>query len=352
MMKNLLLKRFLTGMTILPFLFLALLNGCGEGESKAESKSMEQIQKKEGIPVSVEIIKEQKFEKYLSLFADLQGIKQSKKSSMVGDKIMKINARIGDFVKNGQVVVEFPNNNPAIQYTQAKTALDNSERNYKRIKALVEAGDVAQVQLDGAETMYNVDKRNFQSIRQLIEVESPIDGIITEMPFKEGDAVNPGDPLFTVAQLNMIIATVWTTEEEVRWLKTGMPANIKSGDKVYTGRISEIGIAMDANRKAFRVQITIPNPDRFLRPGVTSSVEIKIYQNPKAIVIPDNLIQKTNGDKFVYLEEQGKAVKREIETGMRYGLNTEVVAGISVGDRLINKGFSLLEDGKKVKVVD
>lgn len=337
---------------MLPVLSLLWLNGCGEEESKAQSKSMDEIRKEEGVPIVVEEIQPKKFERYLSLYADLEGIKQSKKFPMISDKILKLNARLGDFVKSGQVIMVFPDDNPAIQYSQAKSALDNSERNYKRLKALVEAGDIAQAQLDGAETMYLVDKRNFNSIKQMIEVESPIDGIIIDMPYKEGDAIKMGEPLFTVAQLSHIIATVWTTEEEVRLLRTGMPAVLTSGDKEYTGRITEIGIAMDAHRRAFKVQITIPNPDRSLRPGVTSLVAIKVYDNPDAIVIPENLIQRRNGTKFVYVEENGKAVRREVETGMRYGVDAEIASGLAPGDKLVIKGASLLDNGTKVKIVN
>ncbi len=350
-MKTGLLGKFCLTIFVASFV-LFFLAGCGEEEKRVEAKSMDEIRKEEGVPVIVEEIELKPFESYITLYADLQGIRQSTKSSLVGDKILKINAGIGEFVKKGDIIVEFPTDNPAIQYEQAKAAYENAKKNFERMKGLLEAGDISQAQYDGAETQYIVNKRNFFSVKQMVEVESPIDGIITEMIFNEGDACGVGKPLFTVAQLSSVVATVWATEDEVRDIKRGMPAKITTSEKSYQGRVREVGIAMDLKRRAFKVEILIPNPDRTLKPGVTTQIDIKVYENPEAVVIPENLIQRRNGNRYVFLEENGKAVERPVVQGKRYGVNTEIIEGLEKGDRLIAEGTSLLEKGRKVKIVN
>ncbi|MCU0414527.1 MAG: hypothetical protein MUE91_09035 [Ignavibacteriaceae bacterium] len=152
--------KILTSLVILPILFFALLNGCGGDEEQA--KSMDQIQQEEGVPVQVETVEHKPFEKYMNYFAKLAGVKEATKGAAFGGKIEKINFRVGDYVEEGQVVVEFPYNDPGSLYEQAAATYENSKRTYERSKVLLDAGEIAQANFDGVEAQYLVHKRNYE----------------------------------------------------------------------------------------------------------------------------------------------------------------------------------------------
>ena len=321
-----------------------------EKEEKEPDPSMEQIQEKEGLTVEVTPVEKSVFQKKLSLFAKLSGIKESTKSSMVGDRILKIRGQVGSRVGAGSVVVQFPSDNPALQYTQAKTALENAEKTYKRMQELVKAGETAQQNLDNTEAQYLVNKRNFESIKQMIFVESPISGTIIKMDVEQGDVVKPGDPLFTVAQTHIMKAEAWVSEDEINLIKRGMEATMEFAGKEYTGKVTEVGLAMDDKKRAFKIVIQFKNRKGELKSGVSTDIYITTYENPDVISISRNLVRRDGDKKYVYVANSDKAKKKYIETGEESGINVEVLSGLTPGDKLITKGQALVEDGTKLKI--
>lgn len=334
---------------ILSTLIITLFQACGD--DKVESKSMEQLRSEDGVPVQVEEIKNQPFEKYLSFFSKLTGIKETTKGSMIGGNILNVNAKIGDFVKMNQVVVEFDTDNPALQFNQAKTTYENAERNYERTKVLYDAGETSLAAFEGVETQYRVAKRNFESLKKMLFIEAPFDGYIVDIKVNAGDGVKSEIPLFTIAQLYKMRSKIWVSEKEISQFKKGMKAVTEFGGQKFVGRIAEIALAMDPSKQAFFVEVEFDNVRGVLKSGITNEIKILTYENPSAIIIPRNLV--TNDDKglYVFIASEGKAVKRYISNGNESGLHYEIKKGLQPGEMLVVKGSSLLEDGTKINVI-
>ncbi len=330
-------------------LFVYLACSCTK-EKKDPPKSMEQLRKEQGVPVVVKTIDYTNFEKELTFICRLSGIQEATVSSMMGDNVLKVRAKLGDNVKQGQVVMEFPTSNPTVQFTQAKVALENAEKMYKRMKELVQAGETSQLNYDNVETQYLVAKRNWEAVRQMVYVESPISGKIINLAVKEGERVDFGKPLFTVAQINKMKAKFWVSESEIGYLKLGMPASISIGGIEFTGKITELGLAIDKNTRAFGVEVQFDNSKGLLKSGMTTELKVRIYNNPKAIVVPINLVQRSNGNAFVYVVENNKAVQREVKLGQQSDVDYEILAGLNAGEQLVIEGQGLLQDGVKVAV--
>jgi membrane fusion protein (multidrug efflux system) len=326
-----------------------LINSCGKDEQT--SKSMSQIQEEEGKPVKVTEIKHQLFAKYLSYFSKLSGVKEATRGAIVGGKIEKINFKVGDFVKENQVVVQFPTDQIGAQYEQAKSAYENAQKTYERMKALLEAGETAQANYDAAETQYLVAKSNFEASKDMIFVDAPFDGYLVDLKVNKGDNVKKDTHLFTIAQLYKMKARVWVTDKEISLIKKGMNAEITYNNKTYTGKVTDVSLGIDPTRQAFYAEIEFPNPKMELKNGLTVEVKILVYENKDAIVIQRNLVQTDEKGSYVFVEKNGKASKRYISNGMDSGIEYEVKSGLNVGDKLITQGGSQLNDGVKVNVI-
>ena len=331
-------------------LIIIALSGCGGDEEPG--KSMEQIQSEKGLPVKVEEIKTETFEKHLSFFSNLTGIKEATRGAMIGGRIMRVNAKVGDYVGENGVVVEFATDNPAVMIDQARNAYENSKKTYERMKALLEAGETSQANFDGAETQYLVNKRNYETQKQLLYIDAPFGGVITDIKVKAGDNVKGEAPLFTVAQLNKMRTKLWVTEKEINLFRKGMVATINYLGKEYNGRVVDISLSTDPYKQAFYVEAEFDNGSRELRSGVTVEVKVLTYSNPNAIIIKRNLIRHDEKGMFVFVEKNGKAEKRYIGSGVDSGIDYEISSGLKVGDRLIVTGGAQLEDGKKVNVIN
>lgn len=321
------------------------------GEDKPETKSLDELRKEEGIPVKVEEVKYQPFTKYLTFFSKLTGIKEATKGSIVGGKIEKINASVGDYVRQNQVIVEFDIYNPGVQYEQAKSAYENLKKNYERMKALLAAGETSQANFDAVETQYLVAKRNYESVKQMLFIEAPFDGILVDMKVNPGDNVKGDVPLFTVSQTNKMRSKIWVSEKEISQFKKGMKAVTEYNGQQFTGKVVEISLAMDPAMQAFFVEVEFDNPKGIIKSGVTNEIRILTYENPNAIIIQRNLVSKDENGNYVFVVQNNKAVKRYITNGNESGLYYEVSGGLQVGDMLVIKGASQLEDGSKVNVL-
>lgn len=338
------------GIYIISVLLGFFVFGCGN-RSNEQTKGMEQIHSEEGMPVKIETVAYKPFQKYLSFYAKLTGKKEATKGAMTGGKIEKINARVGDYVKENQVIIEFDTDNPALQYEQAKTSYDNAKKSYERTKSLLEAGETSQANFDGVETQYLVSKRNYESLKQMLFVESPLDGRIVDLKVNAGDNVSKDAYLFTVAQTNLMRAKIWVSEKEIGQIKKGMKATAIYNDKEYPGKVTDVSLGVDPARQSFYVETEFSNAKNELMNGITVEIKVLIYENPKAIIVPRNLLMNDEKGYYLFTENNGKAVKIYAANGHESGIYYELSKGLKPGDRLIVKGAEQLEDGTTVKVI-
>lgn len=340
----------IAGLLMVMLLLLTTLAGCSR--QKTEARSMEQIYEQEGIPVRIDTVRYGTFEKNLAYFAKLSGIKEATKSAVIGGKIERINVRVGDRVRANQAIVEMDQTSPGFQYDQAKAAYDNAEKTYQRMKAMLEAGETSQANFDGAEAQYLVAKRNYQAQRKMLMIDSPFDGTIVDIKVRPGDNINGDTYVFTVAQLDRMHARLWVTAREVLQMRPGMTATTSFNGKTYRGKITDISLAADPFRQAFYVDVEFDNPNHELRSGITMNIEIQVYENSRAITIPRNLVMRDTNGEFVYLMENDTAVKRYITNGNSSGIAYEVSGGLNAGDVIITHGASMVDAGRRIRVVE
>ncbi|MCW8803200.1 MAG: efflux RND transporter periplasmic adaptor subunit [Ignavibacteriaceae bacterium] len=330
-------------------MLLLSIAGCGGEEQPA--KSMDQIQQEEGFPVQLEKVEYKPFEKFQNYFGKLTGIKEATKGAPFGGRIEYINYKVGYYVEADQVVVEFPADAPGSMYEQAKVTYENSKKLYERTKVLLGAGETSQANFDNVEAQYLVNKTNYENARQLTFIEAPFSGTVVDIKVNVGDNVNKDTPLFTVAQLHKMRVKIWITEKEIGQIKKGLAAEMEFGGKIYKGKIVEISLALDPTKQAFFAEIEFDNSKKELKTGVTVEVKVLIYQNPKAIIIPRNIVMNDDGGRYVFVEKDGRAEKRYLTNGQESGIYYEISSGLQVSDNLITNGGSQLTDGAKVKVI-
>ncbi len=100
------------------------------------------------------------------------------------------------------------------------------------------------------------------------------------------------------------------------------------------------------------MRISVPNPDRVLRPGLFVRVIVAAFENPNAIRIPQQAVQELQGLKSVYVVgADDKAESRQIVANYRLGNDWVVDSGLKPGDRVVVEGVGKLRAGASVKPV-
>ncbi len=339
---------------IIGALFLIVLTtACGGNDSnkKNKAKSIEQIHREEGVPVRIKEISNIKIDKELTFLATMSGIQETTVLSMLSDKIEKVNVRVGQRVSAGQILVTFPTDNAQLQWEQAKTALENSKKTYDRMRNLLAAGETSQASFDGAETQYLVAKQSFESLKKMVYIDAPFSGIVTNIPVKVGDRVAPGAKLVTVAQTGTIVAKLWVSESEVRSIKMSQIATVEINKKTYTGKVAVIGLGMDPDKRAFLVEVHFNNNKGEIKSGTTCTLTLEVDKSSDAIMVPRRVVQINADEKYVYIAENGIARKILVTTGLEAGIDVEITSGLKNKNQVITEGVTLLEDGKKIKII-
>lgn len=334
----------------LAVLIVLSLVGCGGKKDKA--KNMQQIQADQGIPVRVRIMGTETYVQQLRYNASLAGSEESTAQAMIGDVVTQIHAKVGDRVSKGQVVISFPINTPAAQYEQASTAFAAQRQAYERMQRLFEKGAVSRQDLDNLETGYKVSKANLEASEQMIKVRAPISGIITAIHVNLAEKVYPGKDLFTVTATGGYKAVMMVPDTEVSRIKKGAQVSATVNGETINGRISQVAMALDPQSRAVRVEAVFPGVNKNISYGSNAQINVTVLSKPNCMVVNREHIGFENGAAWVWVNENNRAVRREIQTGLSDQLHFEVITGLNDGDQLITEGNSLLSENALIRLID
>tara|TARA_Y100000590_G_scaffold462126_1_gene625425 strand:- start:1395 stop:2270 length:876 start_codon:yes stop_codon:yes gene_type:complete len=121
--------------------------------------------------------------------------------------------------------------------------------------------------------------------------------------------------------------------------------------KTYKGKIESVASRVDAQTRSILARAKIKNENSEILPGSLLEIEI-FYNEKKALSIPDTSVMYEGSKKFVYKIIENNLIKKtEIETGIRYKGNLEVLSGLNEGDKVIAEGLTKVRPRMKVKPI-
>lgn len=320
------------------------------GGGNTESRSMTQIHAEEGIPVNVKPVKKSSFYTTLNYTSTVTGITESSKFSSVADTVDQVLYSVGDFVTKGTVLITFPKNNPAANYYQAKASYVNAADTFKRMESLYKTKGVSKQDYDNAKTQLDVAKANWNIVDNMVEIKAPISGYITRIDVRPSENVNPDDHLVTVSNYDLLKAKIQIPEREINRIKTGMRATASWEDYTVEGIVVQTDLSLNPDTNSFGAVLEFDNNNHNIKSGVTAEISIVTYQKDDAIVVEKKNILSKDNRECVFTAVDNKAVKREIKTGFRQGLDVEIIEGLNAGDILITEGNRLVSDGSKIRI--
>ena len=270
-----------------------------------------------------------------------------------GGRIRKINVEVGDYVTKGQILAEMDR----LQLDQTALQIQNDEIEYARLKALYEEGGVSQSDFEAAELGYKLRKSSYANLEENTILRSPITGFVTARNFDKEDMYAMTAPIFTVQQVTPVKLLVGVSESEYTKVSKGDEVTVTVDalpGQTFTGKVGRLYPTINPATHTFQAEITVPNSDRVLRPGMYARVTITYGVN-RSIVVPDQSIvkQEGTGQRYVFIMRDENTVSFvPVTLGRHMGAEYEILAGISEGDRVVSKGQTGLKDGSKVQVIN
>ncbi len=240
---------------------------------------------------------------------------------------------------------------------QLKAQIKSSEDSLASARKLADAADVGtgvyDAQIAAAET--GVDAARYQ--KDMYRLTAPIDGVVDAVNVKEKGNAAQGYAAFTISEKESMIATFYVTEEVKNFLRPGHEVLLENEDDKksppVTGMITMIGTSTDPQKGLFKVEAEIfTTGQKKLSGGV--NVKLSVVSNAVAdqLLIPYDAVYYEDGQAYVYVYTDGKAVRRDVETGLFNEDQIAITQGLNAGDAVITTWASGLKDGAKVEIID
>lgn len=340
------LKR--TGGLLPVLLAAALLAGCGgspEQNPAADSTALEKPK------VKLETVKVRPVAQTYDFTATVEANVTNNIAPSMAVRIDKIFVEVGDPVRAGQKLVQMDQTSVIQQQVQ----LDNYKIEFGRVDELFKVGGASKSEWDAKKTALDVAQTAFDNLIANTTLTSPITGIVTARNYDNGDMFNlGGQPVVVVEQITPVKLMINVSESLFKEVKKGMDVSLKLdvyGDEVFHGKVSLVYPTIDPTTRTFPVEITIPNGDRRVRPGMFARVTMS-FGTTDRVVAPDRSIikQAGSGDRYIYVYKDGKVSYNKVETGRRMGDEYEIVSGVEDGDRVVVTGQNRLNNGMEVDI--
>ena len=167
--------------------------------------------------------------------------------------------------------------------------------------------------------------------------------------------LGPGVPVFEIVDLSGFKMTLKCSEDEIVHISKGMDVTVKPkllDDIELSGKVSRVAVSADMAQQ-FTIEISIhQSREKQLKGGMVVEAQISETELSDIIAIPKSTILERDGNKFVYKVVDGTAVYNEIFPGITVSDMVEIKSGLKEGDQIVTSGLNLLDNGKKIKIVE
>lgn len=284
--------------------------------------------------------------------------------------IEKLFVEAGQKVKNGQLIARITIIPNMVALNQAEAGLENaritfleSEKELERNEALLKLNATSQQEYDRMLADYSRKKEALRSAENNLElikrgtskrsgkvanlVYSTIDGILLDLPVKEGSSVierntfNEGTTIATIADMNNLVFEGKIDESEVGNLKQGMQLDLSIGAirdvqfKAMLKYISQKGTMEDGAIK-FQIRADIVSDSiNEIRAGYSANADIVLGRRSNVVAVNEGLIRFEKNIPYVEVEvAPQKFERKELKLGLSDGIFAEVISGVTAGDKI------------------
>jgi RND family efflux transporter MFP subunit len=183
-------------------------------------------------------------------------------------------------------------------------------------------------------------------------IESPIDGAVSEKQAAVGQYLPAGAPVVTLVRTHPLRLRLAVPEREARLVRTGQMVNLTvEGDpNKYQGRVARLSPAIAESNRTLMIEAEVPNLDGALRPGSFAKADIVVESGQRVLTVPAEAIVNFAGIEKVLTVEKNAAVEKRVRTGRRFENRVEVLEGIVPGERIVMQPGNLI-GGEPVQVV-
>ncbi|MGE5295027.1 MAG: efflux RND transporter periplasmic adaptor subunit [Solirubrobacterales bacterium] len=276
----------------------------------------------------------------------------------VAGRIEWIGPREGATVKAGDPLMRLNTDLLQAEFESFQAQAKNDQTEFERQQGLVKGGASTSKELDQAETKLAISRAKLEEVRarlQRTQIFAPTEGVLNQLLVEQGEYVTAGKSVAEVVQTDIVKVAVEVPERDIPFFAPGQQAeilaDIKGRQQSFEGKITFISSVADEQTRSTRMEIKLANPDGILRSGqiVRARLTRQVLEN--AILIPLLAVIPMENGYAVYVVEDSKAVRRDVQISLIKGDRVLIDQGLQPGDQLIVAGHRFLAPGQSVNVV-
>jgi membrane fusion protein, multidrug efflux system len=317
------------------------------------------------VAVNVAEAKSEVIPNLLTAVGDLAAVHQVNVTSDVNGRITEILFTAGASVKAGTPLVQLFDGPEQGDLASFKAQATMAQLSLDRAKQLAARQFGAQVTVDQAQSQFDQANAGIAKTEAIISqklVRAPFDGELGVRKVEVGQYLTAGTQIVSLTDLSMLYLNFTVTEKDSGALSVGQVVRIKVDawpGKTFDGKITTIEPQIATDTRNIRVQATIANPDKLLKPGMFASTTLVLPDKPAVITVPETAVDYTlYGDSVFLIEEKkaedGKtsltATRTFVQTGNRIDGRAEILKGLKPGDRVVAVGQLRFQSGSAVTI--
>lgn len=307
------------------------------------------------VAVRTMILEARPFEETLEVTGRLLPWKDVVISSEIGGLVREIGFEKGDWVEQGSVLARIGDDLMESQLAQARADLMAAEANFVKTSKLFERQAIPQQDLVKTTSQRDraaavVRERELRLERAILR--APISGRATERLIERGEVVAPGTQITTLQQVARLKVQAAVPDTEVSWLKTGRDASVHIDaypNRSFSAHLYYIAPATNAVTRSFTIELSLPNPDGALLPGMFGRVRLVRRRVDHAVVVPIDAMIARESAKSVFIVEDCRAREIALDSASYEGDMALADGILSVGQVLVVDGQRDLVDGQAVR---
>jgi membrane fusion protein, copper/silver efflux system len=286
--------------------------------------------------------------------------RQAKVTAWVAGRIDRLYVdTVGAYVSKGKPVAELYSPDLVAAQQEYLLALKSREQfKNSTIQAISQGGEGLVASARQRLKLLGVKDSQIASLERAgepnikIPIYTPLSGVVIDKIVQQGQYVNMGDPLFSIADLSAVWVEVEVYENEFPFVKLGQSVSINSQSypgKTFTGRVSFIYPFLDPKTRTVKVRVDMPNAGLKLKPDMFVTAMIKSAV-ASGMVVPASAVIDTGTRQVVWVEKQpGTYEPRDVKVGARVDDKVEIISGLSAGDKIAASGGYLIDSESQLR---
>jgi RND family efflux transporter MFP subunit len=287
------------------------------------------------------------------------GSAQAKRSvtifASVSDEITSLNFVPGQGVKKDDVLLELDSRLQEVNMQRARIGLESAQKNLDRVSSSFKKGAVTEREVDSVKTIFKLANINLLETKKNIEdrlIRAPFDGIVGLTDVEAGDRITPQTKITTLDDRTTLFINFVAPELAVSYLTEKPMVQLQPWTDRLTllpAKITEIDSRVSLQDRTIRVRALLDNQNDQYRPGMSFRVTLEV-RGESYIAIPEAALSWGANGAFVWLAENGKAKRIDVQIEQRLRGRILVTGSLRDGEVLIVEGIQGLRDGQTLQI--